>query len=397
MAHMSGDARDEDVILCINAGSSSLKFAVFAAGDDGERRLADGSIEGIPGDSTRAILRKGDERIERPVGGTDEHASLTAAFALLDEAGLPAPTAAGHRVVHGGGRHVAPERIDASLLASLPDLIPLAPLHLPAAIAAIDAVSARSPALPQVACFDTAFHATLAEVASRLPVPDRFAAAGVRRYGFHGLSYEYIMSVLGRSPPRRVVIAHLGNGASLVAVRDGRAIDTTMGLTPTGGIPMGTRTGDLDPGVLLFLARTMGLSTDELAGVVNRESGLLAIGGTSDMRTLIARSPSDARARLAVEIFGYAVRKSIGALAAALGGVDLVVFTGGIGEHAPEVRAEACRGLDAFGIVLLPSENARNADVVSAESSPCTVRVIRTDEDRIVARHTRRLVRAASA
>jgi acetate kinase len=394
---MTDDARDEDIVLCINGGSSSLKFAVFAAKDDGERRLADGAIEGAVGGQARAFLRKNGARIEKQVDGEDEKAALTAAFALLDQACLPAPTVAGHRIVHGGSRHTAPERIDGAMMASLRELIPLAPLHLPSAIAAIDAVSARLPALPQVACFDTAFHATLPEVASRLPLPDRFVAAGVRRYGFHGLSYEYVMSVLGPSAPRRVVIAHLGSGASLVAVREGRAIDTTMGLTPTGGVPMGTRTGDLDPGVLLFLARTIGLSPDELEHVVDRESGLLAIGGTADMKMLVARSRSDARARLAVEVFGYAVRKSIGALAAALGGIDLLVFTGGIGEHAPEVRAEACRGLDALGIALDPAENARNADVVSTGESRCAVRVIPTDEDRIVARHAHRVGGRASA
>ena len=389
---VSGVSEGNDVVLCINSGSSSLKFAVFALGASTERRLADGAIEHAGG-SAREFLRKDGERIERPTAGGDMHAALQAAFDLLDEARLPAPTLAGHRIVHGGSHHVAPERIDSSLLASLRELIPFAPLHLPSAIAAIEAVSARSPSLPQVACFDTAFHATLPEVASRCPIPDRFVEAGVRRYGFHGLSYEYIMSALGPSAPKRIVIAHLGNGASLVAVRDGRAIDTTMGLTPTGGVPMGTRTGDLDPGVMLFLARAMKLSPDELARVVDHESGLLAVGGTSDMKSLIERRSSDARARLAVDLFAYGVRKAIGAFAAALGGIDLLVFTGGIGEHAPEVRAEACVGLGALGIELDAEANSRSADVISAPTSRCVVRVIATDEDRVVARHSRNAVR----
>ncbi|MDP9149259.1 MAG: acetate/propionate family kinase [Myxococcota bacterium] len=393
---MARVVRDADIVLCLNSGSSSLKFALFSAGDEGEEHLADGSIEKAPDGVTRASLRKGEGRTDRPVRDGGPSAALEAAFSLLDEARLPPPTLAGHRVVHGGSRHVSPERIHPALVTSLRDLVPLAPLHLPAAIAVIEAIVERSPTLPQVACFDTAFHSTLPDVASRFAVPDRFVDAGVRRYGFHGLSYEYIMSVLGASAPPRVVIAHLGNGASLVAVQDGHAVDTTMGLTPTGGIPMGTRTGDLDPGVLLFLARTMGQSVDDIQHVVNHESGLLAIGGTPDMRALLARSASDARARLAVEIFGYAVRKAIGAFAAALGGLDLVVFTGGIGENSPAVRAEACRGLEMLGITLDAAENARGKDVISAEESRCRVRVIATDEDRVVARHTRRLVRSAS-
>jgi acetate kinase len=229
------------------------------------------------------------------------------------------------------------------------------------------------------------------EVARRLPLPDRFKE--IRRYGFHGLSYEYVMSALGPAAPSRIVIAHLGNGASLVAVKDGRSIDTTMGLTPAGGILMGTRPGDLDPGVLIYLAREKGLGPDALEQLVDRESGLVAIGGTSDMKTLLERSPSDPRAQLAVEMFGYSVRKAIGAFAAALGGLDLLVFTGGIGEHAAPVRAEACRGLEPFGIEVDAKRNAAHAAIISAASSRAVVRVVTTDEDAVIARHARRLVR----
>jgi acetate kinase len=262
---------------------------------------------------------------------------------------------------------------------------------MPACIAGIEAIAARHPGMPQVVCFDTAFHATLPEVARRLPLPDRFNA--VRRYGFHGLSYEYVMSTLGVEPPPRIVIAHLGNGASLVAVKDGRAIDTTMGLTPTGGILMGTRSGDLDPGVLVYLARSNGLGPDALEHLVDRESGLLAVGGTSDMKTLLERSRSDPRARLAVQMFGYAVRKAIGAFAAALGGIDLLAFTGGIGERAAPIRAEACRGLEPFGIEVDAERNARDEEVISGASSRSVVRVVTANEDLVIARHARRLVR----
>jgi acetate kinase len=224
-------------------------------------------------------------------------------------------------------------------------------------------------------------------------LPDALVGQQVRRYGFHGLSYEYIMSVLGPSPPSRVIIAHLGNGASLVAVKDGRAIDTTMGFTPTGGIMMGTRSGDLDPGTLIFLARQNGLSPDDLERICERESGLLAVGGAADMRVLIERSPTSPRAMLAVSMFAYEVRKAIGAFAATLGGLDLLVFTGGIGEHAAEVRAEACRSLEVLGLELDLDANTEGADPISRPSSRCAVRVIPTDEDMMIARHSWRIAR----
>jgi acetate kinase len=235
----------------------------------------------------------------------------------------------------------------------------------------------------------------LPEVAWRLPLPDALVGEQVRRYGFHGLSYEYVMSVLGESRPPRIVIAHLGNGASLVAVKEGKAIDTTMGFTPAGGIMMGTRTGDLDPGALIFLARQNHLSPDDLERICERESGLLAVGGGADMRALVERSASNPRAALAVSMFAYGVRKAIGALAAALGGLDLLVFTGGIGEHAIEVRAKACRGLEPFGVELDSEANAAGADRISRPSGRCLVRVIPTDEDVMIARHSWQVSRAS--
>ena len=365
-----------DVVLCLNSGSSSLKVALIVVGDGEERTVARAAVEGLTGGPTPAALDETLAKLAR--SGAPE----------IDQV-----TVVGHRLVHGGPDHTEPVLVDEATLASLRAVVPFAPLHLPAAIAGIEAMRARHPTLAQVVCFDTAFHASMPEVARRLPIPDRFVDAGVRRYGFHGLSYEYVMSVLGKERPSRIVIAHLGNGASLVAVSEGRSVDTTMGLTPTGGIVMGTRTGDLDPGVLLHLERQQGLSPDDVERLVNRESGLLAIGGTSDMGKLLERAGSDPRARLAVAMFGYSVRKAIGALAAALGGVDLVVFTGGIGEHAAAVRAEACRGLEGFGITLDPARNERADEVISAASSRCTVRVIKTDEDVVIARHAHRVMR----
>jgi acetate kinase len=357
--------------------------------------VATGGIEPIGSGEGQAWLRGLGERRERRGVYPDHASALATAFSLLEEAGAPAATLVGHRVVHGGPRHVEPTQIDPALVASLKALIPIAPLHMPSAIAGIETVAAGHPELPQVACFDTAFHASMPEIARRLPLPDRLDQEGIRRYGFHGLSYEYVMSTLDHERPSRIVIAHLGNGSSLVAVRDGRAIDTTMGFTPAGGILMGTRTGDLDPGVLIYLLREKKLTADALEHLVDRESGLSAIGGTSDMKTLLERSTTDDRAKLAVSMFGYVVRKAIGGLTAVLGGVDCLVFTGGIGEHAAEVRRDACEGLELLGIRLDHERNERSDEVISADSSPCAVRVIATNEDLVIARHTHRVVRGA--
>ena len=382
----------QEIVLSINSGSSSLKFALFAATGGDPTPLAEGAVSRIGLDLGKAWLAMGDDRIERGSSFSNHATALDTAFALLAEIGAPDATLVGHRVVHGGPRHITPTRVDASLLDDLRALVPLAPLHLPPAILAIEAITQRNPKLPQVACFDTAFHAGIPELARRLPLPDFLYEEGVRRYGFHGLSYEYVMSELGPNIPARIVMAHLGNGASLVAVKDGQPIDTTMGLTPTGGILMGTRSGDLDPGVVVFLAREKGLSADALETLCNQEAGLKAIGGTPDMKTLLERAPVDARARLAVEMFCYAVRKAIGAFTAALGGIDLLVFTGGIGEHAAEVRAAACRGLEPFGIRVDPERNRRDLPLVSPDDGRCAVRVVPTNEDLMIARHAYRVV-----
>ena len=386
-------AAHDDVVLCVNSGSSSLKFAVFVVRGETFEAVVDGAVEGIGLPQGNAWLRAGTDRQERHDAYPDHASAFDAAFALLRAGQTPAPSIVGHRIVHGGTRYREPVRIDDAVLRELRTLVRLAPLHMPAAIAGIEGVALRLPDVPQIGCFDTAFHATLPEIARRLPLPERFNDAGIRRYGFHGISYEYVMSTLGDSVPRRVILAHLGNGSSLVAVRDGRAVDTTMGLTPTGGIVMGTRAGDLDPGVLIHLLREQKLSADDLERLLVRESGLIAIGGTSDVKELVRRAGEDERARLALSMFGYAVRKAIGSFVAVLGGADLLVFTGGIGEHAAEVRREACRGLEAMGIELDDDRNTRGLGVISADASRCTVRIIPTNEDLMIARHVRQVVR----
>jgi acetate kinase len=355
------------VVLCVNSGSSSLKTALFEVGGTSERALG---------------------RASRAVESGDYTAALDAALASFDAQGLPPPGAAGHRVVHGGHRHAEPALVDDAVLTDLRDLVPFAPLHMPAAIAGIDAIGARWD-IPQVACFDTAFHHGMPELAQRLPLPDALWDAGVRRYGFHGLSYEYIVGALGVAELGRAVIAHLGNGASMVAVHNGQSVDTTMGFTPAGGLVMSTRSGDLDPGVPVFLLREQGYDPDRLEQLVDREAGLVALsGGTSDMQTLLERRQQDPRAALAVDAFCYQARKQVGGLAAVLGRLDTLVFTGGIGEKAAEIRGGICDGLGHLGVELDDSANAENAAVISVPGSDCVVRVEPTDEDLVIARHT---------
>jgi acetate kinase len=386
--------------LCLNSGSSSVKVALLRpdpqGGPGAERRVAEAAVEGIGTGQVRAWLRGPGqtEPWDRPAGAPDHASAVDVALDLISGVLAGPPALIAHRVVHGGSRHVGPARVDAELLASLTALIPLAPLHQPAALAGMRAALGRWPGVPQVACFDTAFHATLPEIARRLPLPEAVLGDEVRRYGFHGLSYAHVMWSLGAEVPRRIVIAHLGNGSSLVAVKDGRAFDTTMGFTPTGGILMGTRSGDLDPGALFYLARQRSLSVDDLERICEHESGLRAVGGTSDMRSLLAAAAGkDPRAALAVAMFGYAIRKAIGAFTTAMGGLDLLVFTGGIGAHAAPVRTEACAGLEAVGVHLDPSENERGAGRISSPDSRCAVRLVVADEESAMAREARALLR----
>jgi acetate kinase len=373
-------------VLCINAGSSSLKFSVYR---DDDRSLAEGAVEEIGRPGARAWIKRGEGAPEALPGRFADHgAAVAGVFDRLGRHALPEPAGVGHRLVHGGLTHAAPERVTPALLAELHGLVRLAPLHMPSGLAGVEAVAARYPTVPQVVCFDTAFHRDLPDVARRLPLPSAVPPAALRRFGFHGLSYEYIVWRLGAGAGR-LVIAHLGNGASMAAVRNGRPVDTTMGLTPAGGFMMGTRTGDLDPGVLIYLMRETGCDADRLDRLVNRESGLLGVGGSADMKTLLERRDAGPEAALAVAMFCYQARKEIGALAAALGGLDTLVFTGGIGERAAPVRAAICDGLGHLGVKLDAEHNAAHAETVSAAGSACRVRVIETNEELMIARHCR--------
>jgi acetate kinase len=385
----------EHVILCINSGSSSLKFALYSLGELSETKIAQGAVEGIGLPAGHLWIRDKNNNVLADIRRAfPEHvAAAEAVSEAAKNSGFPRPAAAGHRVVHGGPHHSTAERVNASLLRELRELIPFAPLHLPSAIQGIDAVAARFPGLPQVACFDTAFHRRMPEVAQRLPLSHDLWDEGVRRYGFHGLSYEYIVFTLGARAQGRLVIAHLGNGASLAAVLDGQPLDTTMGFTPTGGLMMGTRSGDLDPGVLLHLMREKSFDHDRLDHAVNEQAGLLGVSGiSSDMKILLEQKEREPRAAQAVELFCYQLRKHIGAMTAVLGGLDTLVFTGGIGEHAAAVRWDVCRELAYLGIRLDAQRNAAHAETISAPGSTCTVCVIPTNEDLMIARQTRALL-----
>jgi acetate kinase len=381
-------------ILTINTGSSSLKAGLYAAGAD-ETLLLSAEAERIGGSRSRIEIRAADGAtlLSRDEAFPNHAAALKVLFDWLEgERNGGQLSAVGHRVVHGGEQLVEPQLITSDVLATLQALVPVDPDHLPQAIAAVEAITHAYPDLPQVACFDTAFHRNMPAVARSYALPAEVREAGVVRFGFHGLSYEYIVQALQAEGAAggRLIIAHLGNGASMAAVRDGVGVETTMGFTPTGGLVMGTRSGDLDPGVLLYLLQQRGLSPAALSELVNKHAGLLGLSGSSaDMRDLLAREAADPRAALAVEIFCYTARKFVGALCAALGGLDTLVFTGGIGEHAAPVRQRICTGLEFLGIRLDPARNAANAAVVSANGSPVTVRVMHTNEDLLIARHTR--------
>ena len=398
-----GKSRPVGRVLTINGGSSSVKFALFDPGSPPTRVLG-GAVERVgTGDSVLRATVPNRPPEHHPLAAADP---TQAVEGLLDWLGngrrLGDIWAVGHRVVHGGPDRIDPQLVTAELLGDLERAIPLDPTHLPFEISLIRALARRLPGIPQVACFDTAFHRGLPPVARLLPVPRRYTDAGVRRYGFHGISFAYLLGELERRAGvevsrGRVVLAHLGSGASMAAVRGGRCIDTTMGLTPAGGLVMGTRTGDIDPGVLVYLARTEGLSADQLDDLVNRRSGLLGVSeSSSDMRDLLALQAADPRAAEAVELFCYQTRKWVGALAAVLGGLDTLVFAGGVGENAPEVRARVCEHLKFLGARLDAAANAADAPVISDGTGSVTVRVIATDEEIMIARMARDVVRGLS-
>lgn len=383
----------EQTILCLNGGSSSLKFAVYRLVENAEQRIFHGAVEAIGAEKGRAWLRKSQAILSEQNGTFPDHASAVKwMFAALQQQGAKDLAAAGHRIVHGGPRFSAPRLVDDAFRHALKELVPFAPLHLPGELALIEAVTQHYPGLCQVACFDTAFHSSMPEVAKRFALPDELWQKGIRRYGFHGLSYEYVVSKLGKELGQRAIIAHLGNGASMVALKDGIAVDTSMGLTPAGGFMMGTRSGDLDPGVLLYLLNA-DYSADELGDLLNHHAGLLGVSGSSgDMKVLLERRDSDPADALAVKMFCYQVRKFIGAFAAVLGGLDTLVFTGGIGERAAPVRAEICEGLEHLGIGLDNQANGSHAEIISRAEAGCVVRVVPTDEDLMIARKTREII-----
>ena len=389
-------------VLTINSGSSSIRFSVYEAGETPRRRL-DGKIDRIGLSDTNLIVNDPAKEPQAPrrLNATEHRTAVGFLLDWLEAHPVFASiNAAGHRVVHGL-KHSEPERVTPKLLAELHRITPYAPDHLPREVGLIEALLERHPKLPQVACFDTAFHRTMPRVARLLPIPRRYAAKGVERYGFHGLSYDYLMEELGRLDPAaskaRVILAHLGNGASLAAVRSGKSIDTSMGFTPAAGLVMSTRTGDLDPGLVYYLARTERMSSAQFQRMVNHESGLLGVSGTSsDMRELIAQEAGDERAAEAVALFCYETKKWIGSFAAALGGLDTLVFAGGIGENAPLIRERICNELGFLGIELDKKRNAKNAPLISADAGRVKVRVIRTNEEAMIARSVTRVLNLGS-
>lgn len=367
-------------ILAINSGSSSIRFAIYEAG--------------------ATLRRRFDGKIDR-IGLRDHRAAVSDLLhRLATQPVFASVKAVGHRVVHGM-KHSEPERVTPALLAELRRITPYDPDHLPREIALIEAFLRRYPKLHQVACFDTAFHRTMPQIARLLPIPRCYAAKGVERYGFHGLSYAYLLEEFGRldatAAKGRVILAHLGNGASLAAVHRGKCIDTSMGFTPAAGLVMSTRTGDLDPGLVYYLARTARMTAAQFQRMVNHESGLLGVSGTSsDLRDLLAREARDPRAADAVALFCYQAKKWIGSFAAALGGLDTLVFAGGIGENAPLIRERICNGLGFLGVELNPKRNARNAALISVDARRVKVRVMRTDEQLMIARSVARVLHLGS-
>ena len=388
----------DEPILVINSGSSSLKFGLYVQRDGEEQAILDGLADGIGGDSGKLELKDAQNRTLRSenVHFASEDEALSHAARWLAEISELKPVAVGHRVVHGGPHLVAHQLITPAVLAELQNCVHFAPVHIPTALRLITAAEKAYPQLPQFACFDTAFHTTIPEVGSRFALPRPLFDEGIHRYGFHGLSYESIVRQLGAELPSRSVIAHLGNGASLAAVKDGRSVDTSMGLTPTGGIPMATRSGDLDPGVLLYLLRVKKMSADSLEHMLNRESGLTGISaGKSDMRDLeSATAGGDQKAQMAIEIFCTAIRKVIAAYAAVLGGLDMLVFAGGIGEHSAPVRGGVCNGLGFLGISIDDAGNQSNSSTLSTKGSEVHVRIVPSQEDLQIAYHSRALLHA---
>ena len=396
--------REQPNLLAMNGGSSSVKFAVYRRSDPPQRCLH-GKLDriGLRGTTLTFDDPDRDRQDSRGIGDFDHPSAASFLLDWLDEQiGLSSIAAVGHRVVNGGANRKEPARITTELLDELRGISAYAPDHLPAEIAIIELLRERAPSLLQVACFDTAFHRDMPRVAKILPIPRRFQDRGVERYGFHGLSYSFLMEELARiaggaAVSGRVILAHLGNGASLAAVRDGSCIDTSMGFTPAAGVPMSTRSGDLDPGLVWYLAQTTQMTAEQFHHMVNHQSGLLGVSETSsDLRDLLIREPTDVRAAEAVALFCYQIKKFIGAFAAALGGLDTLVFAGGIGENAPVIRSRICAGLGFLAIELDETKNASSAPVISADASRAVVRVIRTDEELMIVTAIGRILNATN-
>jgi acetate kinase len=384
-------------VLAINAGSSSIKFAVYQTGGR-LRSTLHGQLDRIGLEGTTLSWTTSSGSAESRLDARTREAATGLLIEWLETQDVfGSISAVGHRLVHGLAR-TEPAQITSDVLAELHRATPYAPDHLPREIEMIEALRHRYPDLVQVACFDTAFHSGMPTVAKLMPIPRRYYAKGVQRYGFHGLSYEYLLQELARTAGReaangRVILAHLGNGASLAAVKDGRSIDTSMGFTPAAGMVMSTRTGDLDPGVVSFLARTEAMTATDFHRMVNHESGLLGVSElSSDMRDLLSREVAEVRAAEAVALFCYQAKKWVGAFAAALGGLDTLVFSAGIGERSATIRTRICEGLDFLGIELHEAHNSAHAAVISTDASKVTVRVMRTDEELMIARSVSRVL-----
>lgn len=423
-------ANDKDRrVLTINSGSSSLKAGVYRMhiplGEDSAQKMgpinsyqkSDGMAEkrksglledlvlsitmeriGISGSRIQIQDEHGETLLDREKDLENHHAALEAFFRWIEtERPHLKPDAVGHRIVHGGQNYSQPQIVTQNLLDELQELIPLDPEHLPQEIDGVHFIDQEYPDLPQVACFDTAFHRTMPVRARLYALPRRFYQQGVQRYGFHGLSYEYVIKELhdldGPLADGRVIIAHLGNGASLAAILSGKGIDTSMGFTPVEGLVMGTRCGDLDPGILIYLLEEKKMTPEQINSLINQKAGLLGVSDSSeDMQDLLERESSDSNAAEAIELFCYRLKKYIGAYAAALGGLDLLVFTGGIGEHAATIRQRVCENMEFLGILLDSERNLAGKQLISSDQGSVKIRVIRTDEDLMIARHTMRLI-----
>lgn len=377
-------------VLCLNSGSSSLKFGLYEARGSNPIRVLSGEARTLGPDGSSFTAMDADKRVvvecREPL--SDPGTIVGRIAELMAGNDLPAPDAIGHRVVHGGPSLLAHGSIDAEVMTKLQSALSFAPLHGPASLAGIYSAQARFPVALQYACYDTVFHAGLPDVARVLPIPGHWQQEGLHRYGFHGLSCESILQQLGDRVPERLVIAHLGNGVSVTAIRNGKSIDTSMGLTPNGGTMMGTRSGDLDPGLLLYLMRVKQLDSLALEEMLDHRSGLLGVSGlSSDMRELQEAAGSSPSARLAIQMFCYGLRKQIAGMMAVLGGIDLLVFTGGIGEHDACVRAEICEGLRWAGARLQPAANRAHAQDIGAADSAFALNVLPSREDQQIARH----------